>query len=178
MSQTATPTPAATIAAADAMLGQCRAFLAALDRGIYATPCEVMHGGTIGQHVRHALDHFRAALAGLDGACVDYDHRERDTDVERDAGAALAEIDRLRGRLGALGDDDAGRAVTIRVMLTSGGETAELPSSLARELVFASHHAVHHHAMIGAIARALGAEPPADFGKAPSTLEHERAARR
>ncbi len=177
MTQTTTLTPAATFANADAMLAQCGSLVATLDGRVYTRPCELMYGGTIGQHVRHSLDHFRAALGGLDGACVDYDHRDRETSIERDAVAAMAEIDRLRGCLTGLVEGDASRGVTIRVMLTSGGATAELPSTMARELAFAAHHAIHHHAMIGAIARVFGVEVPGEFGKAPSTIEHERAAR-
>jgi hypothetical protein len=62
-------------------------------------------------------------------------------------------------------------------MLTSDGVDAELGSTLGRELAFATHHAVHHHAMLGAIAAELGVATPPEFGKAPSTIRHERDTR-
>ncbi len=64
--------------------------------------------------------------------------------------------------------------VRVRVMVGADGSTAELRSTLARELAFAAHHAVHHHAMVRAIAAEFGREMPEDLGKAPSTLHHER----
>ncbi len=175
MSQASMLGPEATIAGADAMLEQCATFIGLVGEPLYARPCEALDGGTIGQHVRHSLDHFRAALAGAEGGCVEYDRRERETAIERDPAAALAEIGRLRERLAGIGGAEARSDVVIRVMVSADGTMAELGSSVGRELAFASHHAVHHHAMMGAMARSLGIEPPAGFGKAPATLGHERS---
>lgn len=53
-----------------------------------------------------------------------------------------------------------------------------IPSTLARELGFSAHHAVHHLAMVRLIAITTGAladsDIPHDFGKAPSTLNFEK----
>ncbi|MGP1309857.1 MAG: hypothetical protein ACTS27_06645 [Phycisphaerales bacterium] len=162
-------------ACADALLAQSRTF-ADHARAHYAAPCASMFNGTIGAHLRHNLDHFGAAL----GACsrpetlIDYDHRERGTPVESEPDAAIEVIDALRARLRDLldgrGED---HEVSVRMMLTAGGEEAALRSTLTRELAFAAHHAVHHHAMMAAIAHAHGLTIPAGFGKAPSTLNHE-----
>jgi hypothetical protein len=51
-----------------------------------------------------------------------------------------------------------------------------LGSTLARELAFASHHAIHHHAMMKAIAQEHGQAAESGFGVAPSTLNHESLA--
>ena len=52
-----------------------------------------------------------------------------------------------------------------------------LPSTLARELGFAAHHAIHHLAMIRILAlHHAGLSPsdlPPDFGRAPSTVQHD-----
>lgn len=63
--------------------------------------------------------------------------------------------------------------VRVRVMVSGDGAETELVSSLARELAFATHHAVHHQAMMRAIAGEFGVEASSDFGKAPSTINHE-----
>ena len=63
---------------------------------------------------------------------------------------------------------------SVRVMVSAEGAEASLGSTLARELAFAVHHAVHHNAMIASIAGELGIACPAGFGKAPSTANHER----
>lgn len=164
---------------ADALLTQCRAFVEET-RAVFTLPCASLMNSTIGQHLRHNLDHFGAAISAFGCADpVDYDHRERGTPVETDPDAAIAVLDDLRERLDALRSGGARDGeITVRMMLTAGGEEAALRSTLSRELAFASHHAIHHHAMMAAIAHAHGAPVPPGFGKAPSTLHHETVATR
>lgn len=164
-------------ACADALLEQARSFVEHA-RERFATPCAAMMNGTIGAHLRHNLDHFGAAIhAATDPSPIEYDHRARGTPVETDPDAAIAVVDELRERLAALmRRAPRDREVTVKMMLTAGGEEAALRSTLARELAFASHHAVHHHAMMAAIANAHGLPIPQGFGKAPSTLNHEAGA--
>lgn len=161
----------AVLGACRGVLGQCAGFLRGIGAEDFTRPSAAMGGGTIGQHVRHALDHFSAALRTPSGQAIDYDHRRRATAVERELDAAIGEIEAL---LDALGEDALSGDVTVRVMVSSAGTTADLPSTLQRELAFAAHHAIHHHAMIGAIAREFGLPVGAGFGKAPSTVEAER----
>lgn len=167
--------PSATMPAGVALLEQCRAFLSSMDEQTYTRRAEVMLGATIGQHVRHTLDHFGAAMHGLDGEVIDYDHRERGTCVETSLQEAIRAIDGLVALLKATRGDQANRLVSIRVMLSDEGEEAELTSTFAREVAFATHHAIHHNAMIAAIATSFGLPVPPGFGKAPSTVNHERA---
>jgi len=174
MSGVATATRSPATRASLALLDQCAGFLTPIDRAAYTTPSPVLFGGTIGQHVRHSLDHFAAALTALDGATIDYDHRERGTSIETDPAAALAQIGAMRLRLDRLMAAEACRPVRVRVMLSAEGEEAELDSTLERELAFATHHAIHHNAMIAAISVEMKRPVPAGFGKAPSTLQHER----
>lgn len=156
------------------LLQQTRTFLAQLQDDAYRTPSPLIGGSTIGGHVRHALDHFNAALSALEGDVIDYDHRQRDTDVERSAHAALALIEDLFRRLEKVREGDLSWPVRVRVIIRPDGTDALLGSTMARELAFATHHAIHHHAMIAAIAKHMALDVPADFGKAPSTVCHER----
>jgi hypothetical protein len=161
--------------AAAAILDECRAFVGSCDDGQYVAESRVIPGGTIGKHVRHVLDHFRAVV--MHDGVIDYDHRRRDVPEERDRRVALTAIAALRGVVAGLDERALGAAVRVRVMLSEDGAEAELDSSLGRELAFASHHAVHHHAMLGAIGTEVGAPPRAGFGRAPSTAHHERTVR-
>lgn len=164
--------------AACSALVQCEAMLDEVERAAYTAPCRRLFGSTIGQHVRHALDHFEAALTGFGaGTEIDYDHRERDTPVERDPAAALSSIRSLGERLSQLDEAGLDAPVRVRIMVNAEGHDAALGSTLARELAFAVHHAVHHNAMIASIAGELGIATPPGFGKAPSTVNHERATR-
>jgi uncharacterized damage-inducible protein DinB len=160
--------------AASALLEQCAAFIQCVPLAAYAAESRTIQGGTIGKHIRHTLDHFRAAMEGAHGRIIDYDHRQREVPMETEPTEALEAIARLRDQLSMLAAQRLHAPVRIRVMLTGDGVEAELGSTLARELAFATHHAVHHHAMLGAIAAEMGIAIAPGFGKAPSTIRHDR----
>ena len=167
---------AAVAMAAASTLAQCAALLCEVGRETYVRASVALGGGTIGQHVRHSLDHFAAALTGRVSGLIVYDLRDRGTSIETDPAAAVGLIDRLVGQLHELTASELAEAVKVQVMLSGDGRQATLASTLERELWFASHHAIHHHAMIGAIAREFGVATAPDFGKAPSTIDHEHRA--
>lgn len=128
--------------------------------------------GAIGGHVRHVLDHLVAWLGGVDTGIVNYDDRQRDTDIENNPTAALHAIKHHTARLAEVNDEQLAGAVQVMTSMTSCGALVELPSSHARELAFVFSHTIHHNAIIGTIARALGVTLPANFGMAPSTLAY------
>ena len=167
--------PSHVSAAAIALLDQCEAFARSVPPRAYAADSRTIRGGTVGKHIRHILDHFRACLDGAEpGQVADYDHRQRNVPMETDPAAAFQAIAALRARLSRIGDDALRAPMRVRVMLTGDGVQAELLSTLGRELAFATHHAVHHHAMLGAIAAEMGIPTGPEFGKAPATIRHER----
>lgn len=156
------------------ILSQCADLTRGLDDRAFTTPSNLLKGGTIGKHLRHTLDHLSAAVrCGEDP--IDYDHRRRGGSIETDRQAALAAMDKLSEELTLLGDADYDRAVRVRCMLSGAGEQAQVRSTVGRELAFAMHHAIHHQAMIRAIALELGNEAPEQFGVAPDTLHHMSA---
>jgi len=163
-------------AAVSAILDQCSRFIQALPPDVYTRTSQSIKGGTIGKHVRHTVDHFAAALACLDTRQpIDYDRRSREVPMETAPAVAIQAIDALRRRVESLDDRALRGPVQIQVMLTADGAEATLDSSLGRELHFAFHHAVHHHAMLKAIACEFGVEPAPEFGLAPSTLNYVKS---
>ncbi len=163
-------------AAVSAILAQCSRFVESLPPEVYTRTSIAIKGGTIGKHVRHSVDHFAAAISALDsGDPIDYDHRSREVPMETSPSLAVRAIDALRQRVERLDEGSLKRPVQIRVMLSGDGSEATLDSSLGRELHFAFHHAVHHHAMLKAIACECGVEPSPEFGLAPSTINYERS---
>lgn len=145
------------------------------ESGPFCATSTALKGGTLGKHLRHVTDHYAAIVAGLEtGEAFDYDHRRRDVPEERDPTVAQAVSRRLAESIAALTPDELNREVRIRVMLNGDGAEATLATTAARELFFASHHAIHHFAMMRAIASELGIELDETFGKAPSTVNHER----
>lgn len=131
--------------------------------------------GSIGAHVRHTLDHVSALVRVSEG--LDYESRERGTDVERSVRMARGRIDELVAALLKLGDEDGSRPVRFAAAVDVDGPDVELESTLGRELVFVLGHTIHHNAFIASMARSMGVAVPERFGWAPSTIRAaERAA--
>jgi hypothetical protein len=160
---------------------------------LYTTPCPIVKA-TMGQHIRHSMDHVERAITCAQQqqpqrqqkSTIHYDLRERDTVDEHDWVAADARIHRVGALL-----EDLSKTHSIIVpnqpvdafFMLSGDSSTEycLPSTIARELGFAAHHAIHHMAMVKIIATnpAVGglkdADLPADFGRAPSTVSYQNS---
>jgi len=164
-------------AAAAALLDQIAEAAGAIAPEAYAREERSGGSATVGKHVRHALDHYAALLESepaADGA-VAYDRRVRGGSVETDPDAAVGRAAELRSRIEALGDDRMSADVRISVMMSPDDPEVAMRSTMARELAFVCHHAMHHLAMIKPLARESGVELPAELGRAPSTVAHYRA---
>lgn len=159
--------------AADAILEQLSDYIALVDEEKYTKTSTIFPSGTVGKHIRHTLDHFRCSINTPACEMIDYDHRARGVSVETDREAALNEITQLRGALGSFDVDGLHETVTAQVMCAGDGCCAELRSTRGREIFFALHHAIHHNAILKAIAAEFDIELDAAFGTAPSTLNYE-----
>lgn len=156
------------------LLDRTRGFIDTLSDEQYRAASLLSEGASIGQHVRHLSDHFASlALAHSTGAIAAYDQRSRGTDVETSRDAARARLATLRDALAQLDEPRLAAPVHIRVLPAPDAEEVEIPTTLARELAFVTHHGVHHHALMKVIARELGVEAAASFGRAPSTIKAE-----
>ena len=153
---------------------------------IYRTTCPIV-GASMGQHIRHSMDHIEKAIKATshpDDRTIRYDVRERGGTDESDMDAAKQRIERVSKLLQDISVSESyipvmDHRIEARFML-SGDDEAEfpLPSTAARELGFAAHHAIHHLAMVKIIAlqtaKLSESDLPHSFGKAPSTINFER----
>jgi uncharacterized damage-inducible protein DinB len=135
------------------------------------------YGSGIGPHFRHVLDHYKSFVAGWKEGLIDYDNRVRDTRMETDRAAAIAEFEGALEALSRAGIERDG-AVDVVVSASASGPGARSRSSIARELQFLVSHTVHHYALIAIASRILGVAPGASFGVAPSTLKYLQTAER
>ena len=124
--------------------------------------------GSVGQHVRHALDHVAGVCAAVPGVALSYDHRARGTTVETDVATALATIRRLKAALAVLPACED-QPMTVTAAIVRDGAPAAAATTLGRELLFVISHTIHHYALIGVLLSTLGVPVPAGFGLAPST---------
>ena len=164
---------------------------------LYQKFCPIVKA-TIGQHMRHSVDHVERAVihaaatiknAGDDDE-IHYDTRKRNTPDERDwylMEARIRSIEEQLQDLSSSEDVGASEAIVLQPVnacfMLSGDNDQEfcIPSTVGRELAFAAHHAIHHLALIKIIAtcRHVGQlnddDLPSDFGRAPSTVNFDRA---
>lgn len=133
----------------------------------YSRACKEVFSSTIGQHIRHCVEHYEEFLMALaEGRDLDYESRPRDVRLETDTGEALRRLAAIHVSLGKLVDE--GSSVGV---LDTGADTPS-PSSTAREMQYLLSHTVHHFALIAVIAGLYGISVPSDFGVAPSTHKH------
>jgi uncharacterized damage-inducible protein DinB len=160
------------------ILDQAHALIEQLEREACAT---FDFGQAVGPHLRHLMDHYQALLQALSSDhIVEYDQRHRGTAVQKDPAAAKQQLVQLRDALDALASGMP-RAYppdhAISTVFKSGlqGECEfKTASTLARELVFVSHHAVHHFAVMRRYCEMAGLSLDPNFGKAPATVAYEK----
>ena len=155
-------------------LEQARSLALRLDAAELACAHALCYGSSIGQHLRHCVDHVESFLNGLDDGRVDYDIRVRGLDWETRPEAAVARIEANIRRLQRLSADESGK---LLVKLDCGEMDAPWrTSTVGRELQFLVSHLVHHYAIVSIMCRSQGIDPGAEFGIAPSTLRHRASA--
>lgn len=126
--------------------------------------------GSIGEHVRHLLDHVSSLVSTNPVAVLSYDHRTRGTAVESQPSAGVCELMRLDAALERWGDRNLEDPIAVAAVTSTDGRSATGWSTLARELAFVMNHTIHHQAIIALLLERLDAELPDErFGYAPST---------
>ena len=129
---------------------------------------------SIGGHVRHNLDHVAVLLRDLPTGRVCYDRRDRGTDVECDRVAALDAILRLERALLTFAWGDVPPLVVLSALVAPDLPPVLVLTSAERELAFVVSHTIHHNALVRVMGKSIGADVPADFGYAPSTVAHRK----
>lgn len=128
--------------------------------------------GSIGAHVRHVLDHVRVLVDRPMHRTVTYDRRQRDTAIEHSRLDGIAALRRTVYRLRAAMDAPHDEMLVLEALVDRGQPPIAVTTSLARELVFALQHTIHHQAIIAVLLHEIGIATPAQFGYAPSTPAH------
>lgn len=143
---------------------------------LYSKPSACCLKNGIGGHFRHCVDFYNCFLSSAGSGRINYDQRARDERVERDPERAAFELQAIIDGLRRFSFAD-GQAELL-VVLEGSTRSDERPywtrSSIARELQSLLSHTVHHYALIAIALRLQGIELTAEFGVAPSTLEHWR----
>ena len=163
------PFPSPESAAVADRLADLAAVIDGLDDVTYLTARQDGVSGSIGAHVRHAIDHVTALVEPASPGLIDYDTRRRGTKIERSRRAAVRELRRLAAALRQISKARSIRLVTVDAVIDSSGRRVKSISTLGRELIFVLSHTVHHQAIIALLLATSGRLLPERFGLAPST---------
>ena len=156
-----------------AILSQGEELLCLLSAENFTCRVPLAFNACIGGHYRHCLDHFTSLLCRLHPDEVDYDHRERDAQIESQPSLALTRTRELRGRLERLSLATIDSPLNARCEVSYGhGDSPVTASTFGREMVYAIAHAIHHYALISVMAGLMNVKLPEHFGLAPSTAVH------
>ena len=150
------------------LLQQLWELLGQLSEADYRKPHAASFEASIGDHIRHTLEHYQCFLEGLPDGKINYDHRRRENHLASDPVYAQRQIKRIDRALAELnGKND-------RPLQIFSGEMGDAPaaSSCSRELAFLLSHTVHHCALIRSHGQSLNLTLSDTFGMAPSTLTH------
>jgi len=128
-------------------------------------------GASVGGHFRHVIDFYSCFLRGLESGSIDYDLRDRDSDVESNRDSCKDAIQEL---LRALNMISVPPDSVISVKAEASVPALFANSTVAREMQFLSAHTIHHFALISYVLTERGFSVPPGFGVAPSTLAHLR----
>lgn len=140
----------------------------------YARLGDEAYAGKVGPHLRHIIDHYLEFLHGSTSGVVDYEKRSRNPALEQRPECAVQALDQIRSAIAELADKGHRRLAVVVANGLDGSQLSVSRSSLARELQFLALHTVHHFALIQPTLIAEGLPLPANFGKAPGTIRHER----
>jgi hypothetical protein len=128
-----------------------------------------------GTHMRHIIDHYLALIAGLSQGLINYDVRHRGDKVELEPELAQAKLHQIAYWLQSLASTDLNKTMVLSTEISvTETKILSVPTSLARELIFAGSHAVHHYAMIAQISQQQKMDLPDSFGIAPATATYLR----
>ena len=157
------------------LLDEVSTLLASVDAAAYTASLLPGVSGSIGEHVRHLLDHVAAFVAPRSHSLLTYDQRERGTPIERDPRAAQRQIVRLKNALADAEGDDLDTAIAVLSTLARDEAPVLAWSTRKRELAFVISHTVHHQALIAVLLAFFGNGVPEGFGFAASTPAPARA---
>ena len=151
------------------LFDELKIVLLGLENAYYSAPCKVLSGATVGQHTRHVIELFIELDKGYKNGVVNYEHRNRNLQIETDTAYALALIDDVLANL-----DKPNIDLQLEVDYDLAGDNSlRVNTNYYRELIYNIEHAVHHMALIRIGVNAISnIDLPTSFGVAVSTLKY------
>ena len=160
--------------------------LQGLSRAEYQQVCQPLFSASIGQHMRHIIDHFDSLKRGIASTTVDYNNRSRRSETETCLATAVRHLQEVKTWLLTLSHEQLSLALNVMPEVAlhqhqhqHGAQEVSQPlpvaSTLARELMFCVSHAIHHYALVNIIRQLQGAQVDVNFGVAPATIAYQKS---
>lgn len=131
------------------------------------------NSSSIGAHMRHILDRTNCVVQGFASGKIDYDQRRRQTVLEMNPQLCVAEFDRLWLLINNF-EQGFDQEIQVCETINSDGVKAILKSTIGREFLDITIHAIHHLATMKYILEQNNIEVEEDFGKNYSTVIYEK----
>lgn len=157
------------------VIDQALSLISEIDNESLSQVISPYFSGSIGQHLRHVVDHYVNLFNGIADGLVNYNRRNRFCSVETSIDDCRKAFHDVQAQIVELTAEQLTQTVSVITEISiSEHDDALVESNVDRELVFISSHAIHHYAMIKIIRQMQGAQVPANFGFAPATLTYLR----
>jgi hypothetical protein len=157
----------------NAVIDQALSLLKEISISEYQKVLAPHFSGSVGAHIRHIIDHFLALKNGQGDGHIDYNIRHRHNNVEQFPEAALATLHDIKTWILSLDAEACAQVISVTTEIDiQHDKSATCASTLERELVFVSSHAIHHYALIRIICSMQDKTLPDMFGYAPATITH------
>ena len=152
------------------ILQQAQQYLESVTEEQYTEVITPFFMSSAGAHMRHILDHYYSIINGLKEGLIDYDKRSRGGTIETKLTAAKGAISEISDFLNKLTDEQLKQTVKLSTEISvEDKNVAIVDTTVAREIIFAGSHTVHHLATIKHIAQMQNIEVNKDLGIAPAT---------
>ncbi len=151
-------------------LEQSEVFLQSSTPQSYTTISKPYFISSCGEHMRHLLDHFSVIKTDVGSGIIDYDARQRGSNIETSIHYAQKKIAEIKSWLSSLDSESLNKTLFIQTEVSVAEKhITRTHSCLGRELVFASAHAIHHYSMMSVAMQMQDLKADKNFGIAPAT---------
>ncbi len=154
-------------------LKQMQIILKAVHQKQIESQQEIYKSVGIGKHLRHIVDHYLALISGLDSGLVNYNHRNRDSEIEGNLFLASEKIADVILWLSNLEEENKSLDVFSEIDCDEF-INQKFESNRDRELLYLINHTIHHAAFAKLMLKNLDVELPDKIGIAPCTASHIR----
>lgn len=157
----------------NAVIDQALTLLQGISDTEYQKVLQPHFSGSVGAHIRHIVDHFLALKNGAADGHIDYNIRHRHNTVEQFPDVAIKVLSDIKEWILNLDSSSCRKVVSVTTEIDiNHTKSATCESTVERELVFVSSHAIHHYALIRIICSMQNKVLPDFFGYAPASITH------